>query len=328
MAGALRWRYPWFFALVLAFPSALPAEEHILVVHVQDTKGKAVTGVVLAPQGDGAVGAPTVKRTPSDKTGRTRIRLANATRPGQWVSLQIVPQKDGPDWVFISPWNQRALVPSFANESENFVPVVLGERGSRELLESDQAVEAVTARILEKLGPRLDRSEITEEERKRVLAEQAAAFGLQPDEVEKAIRERAAKAQDPYKAGLSDLFQPNYPKAVEHLSESLKLRKQKKVEADAKVAEAAFFLGQALHEQGKYREAAAAYRDSLEAGGENSIGLNNLGLALLMAGDLQGAAPPLKRSLELNEKSLSTDHLELATSLNNLAGLYAEQGRY
>jgi tetratricopeptide (TPR) repeat protein len=221
------------------------------------------------------------------------------------VTLQILPRKGGPDWVFVSPWDQRTLVPPFANESESFVPVVLGERGSRDLLASDQAIKAVAARTLEQLGPRLDKSEITDEERKRVLAEQAAAFGLKPEEVDKAIRAWGTKAEDPYDAGLAALYERNYPKAVERLTESLELRRQERAEADAKVAEAAFFLGQTLYEQGNYREAAAAYRESLDAGGEESIGLNNLGLALLKAGDLQGASSPLQRSLELDEKRLA-----------------------
>ena len=185
-------------------------------------------------------------------------------------------------------------MPSFANESENFVPVVVGERGSRDLLASDQAIKAVAARTLEQIGPRLDKSEITTEERKRVLAEQAAAFGLKPEEVDKAIRAWGAKATDPYDIGLAALYERNYPKAEERFKESLEIRRQERNKAQAKVAEAAFFLGQALLDQGKYLEAIVAYRESLEAGGEHDTTLNNIGMALLKAGDLQGSASWLR----------------------------------
>ncbi len=317
-----RWRPSWIFILAVILPSALLAEEGILVLHAEDTKGNPVTGVVFAPKGDGAAGPPT------DALGKTRIRLGPATRPGHWVTLQSLPRKGGPDWVFVSPWNQRTLVPSFANESDNYVPVVLGERGSRDLLASDQAIKAVAARTLEQLGPRLDKSEISAEERKRVLAEQAAAFGLQPEEVDKAIRAWGAKAEDPYDAGLAALYERKYPRAAERLTESLKERRKELSEAKANVAEAALFLGIAFYEQGQYREAISAYRESLETDGERLSVLNNLGLALLRSGDLEGAQPPLERALELSEKSLGAEDPKVATSLNSLAELYRVQRRY
>jgi len=310
------------FAVALALSVPLRAEEGILVVHVEDVKGNPVAGVTLTPKGDGAAGSPT------DKLGKTRLRLAPATRPGHWVTLQVLPKKRGLDWVFVSPWNQRTLVPSFANESENFVEVVLGERGNRDLLASGQAIKAMTAGIVEQLGPRLDNSEITDEERKRVLAEQAAAFGLKPEEVDKAIRIWGAKAQDPYDAGLAALYARNYPEAEERLKKSLEVRRQERDEAQMKVAEAAFFLGRVLYDQGKYLEAAAAYQESLEAGGEDDIALNDLGVVLLQAGDLKSAGSYLERALVLSEKSLGAEHPDLATSLNNLGGLYKSQGHY
>jgi tetratricopeptide (TPR) repeat protein len=317
-----RRRALWILALALACPLPLRAEEGILVVHVEDTKGTPVSGVELAPKGDGAPGAPT------DRLGKTRLRLAPATRPGHWVTLQILPNKSGPEWVFISPWTTRALVPSFANESDNFVEIVVGERGNPDLLASDKVIKASVARTLEQLAPRLDKSEITDEERKRVLIEQAAAFGLKPSEVDEAIRAWGDKAQDPYDAGLAALYARNYPLAEKRLEKSLEARRQERDEAQAKVAEAAFFLGSALAEQGKYREAVAAYQESLEVGGEDHIKLNQLGAALVKAGDLQAAASRLKRALELSEKSLGEEHLGVAPILNNLAVLYRNQGQY
>jgi tetratricopeptide (TPR) repeat protein len=322
MQSFLRSRALWILALALTLPSSLRAEEGILAVHVEDTKGSPVSGVEIAPKGDGAPGAPT------DRLGKTRLRLAPATRPGQWVTLQILPKKSGPDWVFVSPWNQRTLVPSFANESENYVPAVLGERGNRDLLTSDQALKAMAARTLEQIGPRLDKSEITQEERKRVLTEQAAAFGLKPEEVDQAIRVWGVKATDPYDAGLAALYERNYPKAAERLEASLEGRRKELNAAKAKIAEAALFLGKARYEQGQYKEAISAYRESLEAGGEHLSVLYNLGQALLDLGDLEGAKLHLHRALEISETSLGREHPDVATNLNSLALLDVMQGRY
>ena len=40
------------------------------------------------------------------------------------------------------------------------------------------------------------------------------------------------------------------------------------------------------------------------------------------------AEPLIRRSLEVREKQLGRDHLHVAHSLNNLAGLYQAMGRY
>ncbi|MEK7409578.1 MAG: hypothetical protein AAB225_31310, partial [Acidobacteriota bacterium] len=88
----------------------LIAEQGVLVLHVKDPRERPLPGVVLATEGDGSTGPPT------DRAGKTRIRLAPATRPGARVSLQIVGAPK--DLVFLSPWDARATVPPFENESE------------------------------------------------------------------------------------------------------------------------------------------------------------------------------------------------------------------
>ncbi|HVF59063.1 MAG TPA: hypothetical protein VNJ70_04540 [Thermoanaerobaculia bacterium] len=123
MAGAARRCASWFLALATVLSSSLGAEDKILVVHVTDVSDRPVAGVVLAPHGDGAVGPKT------DVAGRTRIRLADAAEPNEWVSLQIVPQKDGPDWVFVEPRHKRVRIPPLDNKPESYAPVVVGKRG-------------------------------------------------------------------------------------------------------------------------------------------------------------------------------------------------------
>jgi hypothetical protein len=48
----------------------------------------------------------------------------------------------------VSPWNSKILVPSFENESKNFVEVVVVQRGDRLALESGAALVALCRRKL------------------------------------------------------------------------------------------------------------------------------------------------------------------------------------
>ena len=48
----------------------------------------------------------------------------------------------------------------------------------------------------------------------------------------------------------------------------------------------------------------------------------------MQAGDYAGAEPLYRRALAINEKALGPDHLDVARSLNNLAGLLKAKGNY
>src|SRR5688572_15764168 len=117
--------------MTLACCHLVRGEDGVLVVHVSDLMGKNITGVVLTSAGDSSISAA------SDTSGKTRIRLAADTRPGDGVVLVLV--KSPQDLVFISPWNGRVTVPCFENKSGCAAEVVLGVVGSRELLTNSQA---------------------------------------------------------------------------------------------------------------------------------------------------------------------------------------------
>lgn len=121
--------------LVILMPILLSAEEHMLIVQVVDSRDRPIAGIVLSTKGEGAVGQPT------DITGKTRIKLAQKTRPGSWVSLIVVKVLDGRDLVFNSPWDGRVMIPPFEDESDNFVPVVLILRIEKDRLVSGYALK-------------------------------------------------------------------------------------------------------------------------------------------------------------------------------------------
>lgn len=108
----------WFVPTV----SPLWAAAGILVLHVKDVQRRPVSGLQIGVEGDGGSA-----RTGDD--GKARIRLAAETKEKSWVSLQILTSPHNRDFVLVSPWDYRVLVPSFENESENFVEVVVVQRG-------------------------------------------------------------------------------------------------------------------------------------------------------------------------------------------------------
>src|ERR1700720_3565487 len=79
--------------------------------------------------------------------GKARIPLAKQTKENSWVSLQILKSPPGRDLVMVSPWDYRSGVPSFENESENFVEVVLVQRGDRAALESGTVLASLAAQL-------------------------------------------------------------------------------------------------------------------------------------------------------------------------------------
>ena len=105
------------------------AEAGVLVVHVKDVQRRPISGVQIGVEGDGGSAI-------AMDDGKARIALAKDTEEKSWVSLQILKSPPGKDYVIVSPWDYRTLIPSFENESENFVEVVVVQRGDRAALES------------------------------------------------------------------------------------------------------------------------------------------------------------------------------------------------
>src|SRR5260370_33239766 len=136
---------PLFFVLLIAFSpflvtSVARAEDGMLVVHVKDVQKRPIAGLQIGIEGDGGSSI-------TGDDGKARIRLANQTKVKSWVFLQILSSPPGKDFVMASPWDYRAIVPSFENESENFVEVVVVARGDRAALESVVVLLAGAAQL-------------------------------------------------------------------------------------------------------------------------------------------------------------------------------------
>ena len=301
----------------------LAAEQGILRLFIVDTGEQPIPGVVLTCQGPGGT-------TPVTTTvGKTRLRLASSTAPGDWLALQILDAASGGSWVFISPWNGRVLVPPFEEAAENYLPLVLAKRSDRAMLEDSGALAAITASIIEEVQ-RKSRAydKITAEQRQRILDDQAAQFGLPPEEVDEAIRSWQKRTQNPYEKGLAALYEENYPEATLHLRASLEMREKELATALAGVVDAAFFLGQSLHHQGKFREAVEALSRADALGPGDGRILTALGDAQHQAGDLEPAEDTLRRALEAHRGKLGDSYPEVIDSWRSLAYLLTTLGRF
>jgi tetratricopeptide (TPR) repeat protein len=292
------------FAAMVILCAPLSAQESMLWLHVIDTRGQPIEGIRLSPKGNGSVSDPTTL------AGRTRIRLAPDTRAGQWVSLQVVNKRsDHQGWVFISPWDSRVLIPPFEEASENFAPIVLARRSDRQMLENPEALAAITSSILEQVSRKTSiNQEYIREQRQEILAEQAKKFGLEPGEVDQAIRAWQQKTKDPYEKGLAALYAENYPESTKQLSESLRIRKSALKQAQADVVDAAFFLGQSLYQEGQYRASAHALREALALRSDDIIIIKFLGIASHKAGYYAKAEPLYQRALVILNKALGRNH--------------------
>jgi DNA-binding phage protein len=117
----------------------------------------------------------------------------------------------------LSPWDSRTPVPSFQNESENFVWVVVVEFRDHAALQDGSALAALTAKINKANAPKTLEKEEHEEDPKVNLAAVAKQYGLDPEELDKAIRSWGEKTTDAYEAGLAAWYQRNYPAASAQL---------------------------------------------------------------------------------------------------------------
>jgi tetratricopeptide (TPR) repeat protein len=319
--------------VLLLVPGPAAAEKGVLVIHIRDVQDRPIAGVEIATVGDGATGPAT------DKAGKTRLRLAPQTLPGHQVTLQIVKAPPKRDLVFISPWDRTARVPPFENESNNHVPMVLADRAHRQVLIDSRGATAMVANIQQRNTPEavaLSRDTEADEQRKlRSLREVAQDYGFSPAEVDAAIRELGRKTKDPYEAGLVALYERDYPRAAKRLHDSFDIWKKEEARAQqvlarkqANAANAAFFLGQALYEQGQYRESVGAYREALQRRPEDAATLNALGVSLAFAAEYVEAEALFRRALAIREKALGPDHQDVAASMNYLASLMRVKGDY
>ena len=155
------------------------SQSRVLVVHATDVQRHPVAGLLIGVQGDGGSAV-------TDQRGGARIMLSSGIRSGDWVDLRIVKSPPGKDYVMLSPWDSRASVPPFENKTENFVEVVVAQRGDRAALENGSVLAALTAKINKANSPTTPtNSALSPEEQRRLdLLAVSRQFGISPEELD------------------------------------------------------------------------------------------------------------------------------------------------
>ncbi|MGA8028139.1 MAG: tetratricopeptide repeat protein [Bryobacteraceae bacterium] len=297
----------------------LQAQQSLLTVHVADTLGRPKPNVTLATDGSGSVGPPT------DVGGRTRIQLSSDTRPGTEIALQVI--RAPADFVFLSPWNNRVIVPPFENTSQHFVEVILVQRGDRAALENGSVIRAYLQKINAANQPSSAHDRPSQADRDAVLHKIADQYGLTPQELDSALRDWGNRARDPFEKGLAALYAQDYPGATAALNASLRIRLDQLEKDQSAIADAATFLGQSEYEQGKFRESVAAYEQAVRFRADDGDLLNNLGLSVSQTGDYSRAEVLFRRGLLILEHTYGSTDLHIVPTLNNLASVLLAEGR-
>ena len=263
---------------MLAVSPAL-AEVGYVTVQVQDAQRRPVRGVGIGVEGIGG------SRLSGDD-GKAQLALAKNAVPNDWITLQILHSPAGRDFVMVSPWDYRVQVPSFAEKPENFVRVVVVERGDRAALENGSVITALAAKINTVKTPKPVNPQAPPANPQQALTTVASQYGLSAAEVDSAIRNWGKKTTDHYEAGMAALYENNYSGASRDLTGALEQRQQKLQTAQSpapgdqkNVADAALFLGTALFQQGKYSQAAEAFRISLALRPNDPLILSNLAVS-------------------------------------------------
>jgi tetratricopeptide (TPR) repeat protein len=295
-------------------------EAGVLQVVVQDLQNHPVRGVEIGIEGGGG------SRTSGDD-GKALLPLSTNTAENDWVSLQIIHSPPGKDWVILSPIDSRTPVPSFKDKPENFVRVVVIQRGDLAMLRDRTALANLAAKINRANASHGAGAQARPKDPKAALEEVSQQYGLKPEELDQAIRAWGSQTRDPYEAGLAALYERNYSEATTELQEGLRAR-QARLKADQEaVADAAFFLGQSLYKQARYKESATAFQIALQIRPYDALLLNDTGVSLAYSGEYAAAEQLYLRALDIRERSPDLSHLSVAATLSNLAGLFAIQHR-
>src|SRR2546423_12191561 len=148
------------FSFILIFGAQTTlAQQQVLTINVVDLKEQTRSGVTIKCK----EGCPA---TISDQNGTAVLTLVPENLNAGIVELQVVKRSTGVDWVLISPWDGKWPV------VKRSLTVVVARHGDRLLLINGKALEAMTARVLKEVTPKLER-QTSDDERKLVLKQQA-----------------------------------------------------------------------------------------------------------------------------------------------------------
>jgi tetratricopeptide (TPR) repeat protein len=281
------------FIVAILFGHLVNAQDRLLRILVVDLEGKPIPGIQLSARGASSVGITT-------DDGKVTIVLAPQTAANSEVKLYIV---DAPkEYVFISPWESQIRVPPFDNATSNSVQVVLAEKGLRALLEDHRALVAAAEAIKRAADWRIGKEILPREKRVETLTTVAEVFGLDPKDLDQALRELEEKAKDPYEKGMSAFYTENYSEAEKYLRESAQIRTQQLRDAERKLAETEREIAHTLFKQERYEDATPLLRRVLNVNKDDGEALVILTVNLTFSGKFEEAEPLYKSAINYLKK--------------------------
>jgi len=143
----------------------------------------------------------------------------------------------------------------------------------------------------------------------------------EPTEHARELAEKIPNDADSYSRALKAIAGKDLEKARGLLDEAEKSKEKELI----KIYET---RGLTEYYDGCYVEAAEWFRKLLHFKPDDLYWLNVTTKVSNQAGEYEAGVPLAKRSLKISENRFGSDHEEVATSLNNLAGLYYRQGLY
>lgn len=326
----------------------LTEEKRVLQARVIDLAGEPVAGVRLTTTQVGAAEGLT------DEMGRVRIRLNEKTLPNDFIDI-VIADTQGSNLVLVAPRGGRTRIPPFENDPEDIVEVLVTERGDPALMKNGRAKFSILQNLNDQNSPKSPDEKITDEQRRANLEAEAKYYGLDPDELDKAIREWILE-DDRYKKGLQAYYKKDYATSTELLGASFDSIADKTVEraiayarslsAQEKAADALTALQRvialkpddvsllnalalALYSDGRYLDSARAFDKVITLRKEKpcecysrsseSDDLYNLAGAYMAGDSLQLARTYSKKALDLRKQHLKQEHYSIGVSYAQLA---------
>ncbi len=300
------------------------AERGYVVVQVEDAQGHPVRHLEIGVKGYGSS-----QLTGDD--GKAKLRVGSAIRENDHLTLIILHSPPGRDFVMVSPWSNQERVPPFEDKPDNYIPVVVVQRGDRAALENNIGLASLTEQITKTIATKMSGQPSASEQGESALNTVARIYGQDPDELDRRIRAWGERTEDPYQLGLAKLYERKFADATKELGNSLKIRKDDLQKAHVDVARAtravesaAFFLGISLYEEGKYKKASDSYLEALKVAPDDPVIMNNAAVTFQQLAEYVRAEAFYRQLLSTN----SIDELTHAIVLNNLGSLMEEEGRY
>ncbi len=280
--------------LLAALPLSAAVPKILLVA--RDLEEKPLPGLRFA-----YASLESKKTTPA---GATELVLPPEHQEGRQIKIQLLSSaKKSDDWFLVNP---QINIPSGSAPAE----LVLMRRGVFRKL-ADAARDAT--------GQSLNTRELNTEDRKRVLVETAARYGLSAEQLNTALSS-FAETQDPKDRGIAAYLEGQYP-----VAEDLLQGAADKKEGD--LVETLRYLAASQFEQAKYQAATATCRKGLALNSENQTLLNLLGNSLSQLSEFAEAAVVFRRELAISER-LGPDHPDVTSSLGNLAQVLHRTKRF